>query len=100
MSPFPPHRRAILLHCLLMAGLGAGAYYVPVPTGNPAPQTGSSGAAYYHVPDLSVMEMPDFASIHDIELKKKAFFDFLQPYIDAKNAEVRRQRLRLQLIAA
>ena len=37
-------------------------------------------------------EVPDFAAIHDMKKKKETFFNFLQPFIDAKNAEVQEQR--------
>jgi len=39
--------------------------------------------------------IPDFASITDIEAKKQAFFDYLQPYVDAQNKRVTRQRTKL-----
>jgi Bax protein len=37
-------------------------------------------------------EVPDFAAIRDTKQKKETFFNFLQPFIDAKNAEVQAQR--------
>ncbi|MES2623953.1 MAG: glucosaminidase domain-containing protein [Pseudomonadota bacterium] len=37
-------------------------------------------------------EVPDFAAIRDLKQKKETFFNFLQPFIDAKNAEVQEQR--------
>jgi Bax protein len=40
-------------------------------------------------------EMPDFAAIEDIEAKKQAFFDYLQPIVDAQNQRITRQRARL-----
>jgi Bax protein len=54
--------------------------------------------AGFYVPRPLDADLPDFASIDDIHLKKQTFFDFLQPYVDAKNAEVRQQRRRLQLL--
>jgi Bax protein len=48
-------------------------------------------ADVYHSNDLPD-EVPDFAAIHDLKQKKETFFNFLQPFIDAKNAEVQEQR--------
>jgi Bax protein len=39
--------------------------------------------------------MPDFSAIADIEAKKQAFFDYLQPVVDAQNERVNRQRVKL-----
>jgi Bax protein len=39
--------------------------------------------------------LPNFAGIRDTDTKKKVFFDFLQPYVDAKNTEVQLQRQHL-----
>jgi Bax protein len=44
---------------------------------------------------ILMAEMPDFAAIRDVDEKKQAFFNFLQPYIDAKNAQIQQQRLQL-----
>ncbi|HWK55016.1 MAG TPA: glucosaminidase domain-containing protein [Hyphomicrobiales bacterium] len=49
---------------------------------------------------LPLPGVPDFGSIEDIAAKKQAFFDFLQPYIDAENERLRRLRMQLVLIAA
>ena len=95
-------RQAILVHSLLTAVMVAGAYYLQAPQPSQAlkPLFGPALLADYYIPEPSAMTMPDFAAIRDIQLKKQAFFDFLQPYVDAKNVEVRQQRLRLQLIVA
>jgi Bax protein len=45
-------------------------------------------AAANKLPD----EVPDFAAIRDTKKKKETFFNFLQPFVDAKNAEVQEQR--------
>ena len=40
-------------------------------------------------------EMPDFANILDVDLKKQMFFDFIEPYVDQVNAEILQQRARV-----
>ncbi len=102
MSTKPKQRLAILVHSLLTVAMAAGAYYLqaPLPSQALKPTFIPNPLSDYHIPEPSAVVLPDFAAIQDIELKKQAFFDFLQPYIDAKNAEVRIQRLRLQLILA
>ncbi|MEQ8953751.1 MAG: glucosaminidase domain-containing protein, partial [Gammaproteobacteria bacterium] len=47
-----------------------------------------------------IQVFPDFASIQDVEIKKQQFFDYLQDYIDARNAEVAQRREQLQAYAA
>jgi len=42
---------------------------------------------------------PDFASIPNVGVKKQQFFDFLQDYIVAENAEIVRDRIDLQRYA-
>ncbi len=102
MSTSNKQRHALLMHTLLAAAMVAGAYHLKAPQPSQAlkPTFTIRPLSDYHIPEPSVVVLPDFAAIHDIELKKQAFFDFLQPFIDAKNAEVRKQRLRLQLIVA
>lgn len=39
--------------------------------------------------------VPDFASIVDVEEKKQVFFGFLQPFVDAQNRRVQQQREQL-----
>jgi Bax protein len=100
----PKQRQAVLVQTLLMTAMFGGAYYlkdhVPVASQVPAakstfiPPTLSS----YRLSAPYTVNLPDFASIPNIQIKKQLFFDFLQPYIDAKNAEVRKQRQRLQVI--
>lgn len=93
------HRQARLVHALLVSAMAAGAYHLqpPAPAEVPAATT-LDPFAWYPISKPIEDELPDFAAIRDIDLKKQTFFDFLQPYIDAKNAEVRYQRRRLQLI--
>ncbi len=90
------------MQTLLVAAMVAGAYHLPAPQASQVlkPQFTIRSLSDYHIPEPSVVILPDFAAIRDTQLKKQAFFDFLQPYIDAKNAEVRKQRLRLHLIVA
>jgi Bax protein len=45
--------------------------------------------------DVSLVQIPEFASVLDPEERKQMFFDFLQPYVDAQNEKVHRQRERL-----
>ncbi|MES2604133.1 MAG: glucosaminidase domain-containing protein [Pseudomonadota bacterium] len=96
-------RQIRLMQTLLLTAMFAGAYYLDAPS--PTTLTKPTTAAYpnlvnYRSPDTTVEDMPDFASIHDVGQKKQTFFDFLQPYIDAKNAEVRQQRRRLQYLTS
>jgi len=43
-------------------------------------------------------EVPDFASIEDVRLKKQMFFDYIEPYVDAVNKDIIRQRERVLMI--
>lgn len=45
-----------------------------------------------------VTEVPDFASIKDVKSKKKAFFDFMRPIVQAENERIRQTRERLVAI--
>lgn len=93
-------RQIRLMQTLLLTAMFAGAYYLDAPTlGVPvrtAPVQQSASSTLY----TTAEDMPDFAAISDVHQKKQTFFDFLQPYIDAKNAEVRQQRRRLQYLTA
>jgi Bax protein len=92
MQPADKVRRARLVYAFMMSVMLAIAFYVrppalvpePVPPGLTLP-----------APLEPIVELPDFAAIRDTEEKKQSFFNFLQPYVDAKNAEIRRQRQRL-----
>jgi Bax protein len=90
MQPSPEQRRAFLVFTLLVTILFAGAFRLQ----NPRP-----AAAVIAEPTLDatvpMVDLPDFASIRDTDTKKQIFFDFLQPYVDAKNGEVQRQRQQL-----
>lgn len=84
--------RVELVHGLLMAILFGTAFLINSP--RPQPDVHVSGV----VPPPKTaagVTLPDFAAIRDISQKKQTFFDFLQPYVDAKNAEVQHQRLLL-----
>jgi len=48
------------------------------------------------LPDES--DKPDFAGILDVQLKKQAFFDFLEPFVDDVNAQIMSERERVQRI--
>ena len=43
-------------------------------------------------------EKPDFAEILDVQMKKQMFFDYMEPYVDAINAEIIQQRKRVEEI--
>lgn len=45
---------------------------------------------------LHKIELPNFAEIRDIPTKKKAFFAFIRPAIDAKNKQLEEERTRLE----
>lgn len=89
------HRRGMLMYALLLAGLFAAAFH-PVSRQALHPLSGR-GVVFVTepAPVQPVPEIPDFASIRDVELRKQLFFDFLQPYVDAQNDKVRAQRRRL-----
>jgi Bax protein len=42
--------------------------------------------------------LPDFSKIHDMEARKSAFFEYLKPYIVRANADILRDRARLESI--
>ncbi len=90
MQQAPQQRRAFLVFALIVTVLFAGAFRLqdprlapPVVTPEPAPAS---------VPTVA---LPDFASIRDTDTKKQVFFDFLQPFVDAKNVAVQHQRQHL-----
>jgi Bax protein len=85
-------RRAFLIVALLVAILFAGAFSIQ----NPRPS--STVAVVPEAPAAIVprpVKLPNFVAIRDTDTKKQVFFDFLQPYVDAKNKEVDRQRQHL-----
>jgi Bax protein len=90
-------RKTRLVQAVLLSTMFAGAFVLdpPVPQPDavekPAPTTAQ---LQYRMP-APAPTLPDFAEINDIDQKKQVFLDFLQPFIDAKNSEVRQQRNRL-----
>ncbi len=44
------------------------------------------------------LEIPDFASILDVQEKKQSFFDFIEPFVDQVNIEIFQQRQRVLAI--
>lgn len=84
-------RQAALIYALMLVMLFAGAFRLRSP--QPSPDV----IVPVPTPDATVplVNLPDFGAIRDIDIKKQVFFDFLQPYVDAKNMEVQRQRQRL-----
>ncbi len=45
---------------------------------------------------LHNVDLPDFANIYDIPTKKRRFFDFIRPAIDAKNTQLAKDRTVLE----
>ncbi len=85
-------RRAFLVVTLLVTILFAGAFQIQNPRPRPAAVPVQEPVALT-VP--KPVKLPNFAGIRDTSMKKQTFFDFLQPYVDAKNSEVRLQRQHL-----
>ena len=87
--------RPELSYALLLVSLFALAYYLPLPQSSllaPLPETRTL------TEPASITKIPDFSAIADVEEKKLAFFDFLQPYVDAQNAKVLQQREQLLVL--
>jgi Bax protein len=82
-------RRAFLVFSLIVAILFTGAFHIQHP--EPILQT-LLPTAPAPVAAPRPVKLPNFAAIRDTDTKKKVFFDFLQPYVDAKNHEVQHQR--------
>jgi len=51
------------------------------------------------IPDLPD-EIPDFASINDVQVRKQSFFNFIEPFVDQVNIEIIQQRQRVLAIQA
>ncbi|MEY4643038.1 MAG: hypothetical protein RLZZ227_3032 [Pseudomonadota bacterium] len=87
---YPEQRRAFLVYTLMVTSLFAGAFRLQ----NPQP----TDLAFIPEPirvdraTVPMVNLPDFAAIRETDTRKQVFFDFLQPYVDAKNLEVKRQR--------
>jgi Bax protein len=100
-------RQAVLVHTLLVTAIFAGVYHQQnSTTANQqaviAPERTTFVPAQlssYVLDNPYQIDLPDFASISNVRIKKQLFFDFLQPFIDAKNAEVQQQRRQLLFIA-
>ncbi len=45
---------------------------------------------------LHKVDLPDFAAIYDIPTKKRAFFEFIRPAIEAKNTQLAQDRAALE----
>ena len=52
------------------------------------------------LPDNPITVFPDFASIDNVDVKKQQFFDYLEGYIVAENAEIAATREQLEPYAA
>ncbi len=51
------------------------------------------------IPDLPD-EIPDFASINDVQVRKQSFFNFIEHFVDQVNIEIIQQRQRVLAIQA
>lgn len=88
-------RRGGLVFALLLCGMFAAAYH---PVSRQALRFGPPevpGFDSSELEDARLVQIPDFASVLDPAERKQMFFDFLQPYVDAQNDKVSRQRERL-----
>jgi Bax protein len=88
-------RRGALVLVLLLCGMFAAAYH---PVTRQALRFGPPevpGFDSSELEDARLVQIPDFASVLDPEERKQMFFEFLQPYVDAQNEKVTRQRERL-----
>ncbi|MFN0001471.1 MAG: glucosaminidase domain-containing protein [Pseudohongiellaceae bacterium] len=85
------NRRAGFIFSLLLTLLFASAFYLKIPDPLPEPVNPAPVLISYSSLEKRVT-VPDFASIRDVKQKKQTFFDFLQPFIDSKNAEILKQR--------
>jgi Bax protein len=87
-----------LVFALLLASLFHAAFLIDPPRAPLVlvPETAPLGAT--PVATRIEVQVPDFAAMANVEMKKQAFFDFLQPYVDAQNQKVQQQRARLQVL--
>lgn len=90
-------RNTRLVQAVLLSSMFAGAFLLEAPA--PQPEVEETFAPtitqfQYRIP-APAPTLPNFAAISDVDQKKQVFLDFLQPFIDAKNSEVRQQRNRL-----
>ncbi|MDR0781397.1 MAG: glucosaminidase domain-containing protein [Pseudomonadales bacterium] len=88
-----------LLHGLALSVMLLGAARLNLRPQTWAPQV-SSDAVALAPEEASAQALPDFGAILDIETKKRTFFEFLQPIVDAQNLRVSRQRIKLLKISA
>lgn len=92
MQDTPEQRRGFLVFALLVTILFAGAFLIQNPRPSSTAETALEPA---QIVAPTPVQLPNFAAIRDTDTKKQVFFDFLQPYIDAKNSEVQLQRQHL-----
>jgi Bax protein len=95
-------RKTKLVQAVLLSTMFAGAFLLDPPA--PQPEVAEKPVAtttqfQYRTP-TPAPTLPNFAAISDVDQKKQVFLDFLQPFIDAKNSEVRQQRNRLIYIVS
>lgn len=89
MGDARPQNRSYLLFFLLVACLFA----LAVHGGSWLTGDGKSPLVEERLPEPLI---PDFAAIADVEARKAAFFDFLEPYVDAENRRILTQRAELE----
>lgn len=75
-----PSLRPYLVHCFVVLNCLLLAFILPIP--------GTPPAFAVQAPVQGRAMVPDFAAIDDIEIRKEAFFSFLQPHIDRINREI------------
>lgn len=95
-TPMTRHSPTLVFTFMVVVLFGA-AFYLTPPHSEKFKPTVSPDLALDTASTVKV-EIPDFAAIADVEMKKRAFFDFLQPYVDAQNEKVQGQRERLQVV--
>ena len=85
-------RQARLVFALLIVGLFFMAFRINLPSVWPGPELPADPEPEIPEP---VVEIPDFAAILDVEMKKQTFFNFLQPFVDEMNNRVAQERSRV-----
>ena len=61
-----------------------------------APKPEPDGPTLAPTPAVTFPALPDFAAIDDVTVKKRRFFSYLLPMVEARNAEIRRTRAFLR----
>lgn len=51
--------------------------------------------SWWRADSLTIRKLPDFSAIQNVKMKKKAFFDFLRPIVQAENRKVKVKRQQM-----